>query len=83
MPVIFDSHGIISGPDAPTGHHRIIWNKGHLVAVKGSAKWTAELPKPEGKNRVFRAGDYTIRTAGCKCSCGPTCKAPRRSLIDA
>lgn len=80
--MIFDTHGIIHGPDAPSGHHRILWQDGTLTAVKGQSKWIKELPKPEGRGRSFQMGDYTLTASGCKCSCGPTCKKPRRELLD-
>jgi hypothetical protein len=85
-PMIFDTHGTITGPDAPKGHIRILWRDGTLYAAKSKDDaWTAETPKPEQVRRnTYTAGEYQIRAAGCKCSCGQVCKMPRRTfLVDA
>lgn len=82
--MIFDTHGTVTGPDAPQGHSRILWQDGILTVVKGDNKWETETPKPaQSRPRAYTAGEYQIKTAGCKCSCGPTCKASRRELLNA
>lgn len=81
--MMFDTHGVIVGPDAPQGHVRILWRDGTLYAAKTvDHAWQVETPKPEMVRRnTYDAGDYQIRAAGCKCSCGQVCKTSRRTLM--